>query len=688
METRADNKRSLLIASTAFIIVLLANALPRALADKQSYPFTLTILHTNDLHAHDQSFQDRGKTVGGFARLGHLARQLKKNTPNCLLVDAGDIFQGTPMFTRYQGETEVELLNRMGYDLYTIGNHEFDSGGVNLAKQLSHAKFKVLNCNLDTSALPQLTKIVKESEIVNFGDKERVGFVGVITPDIEALSLNRDGVVLKRNETGQESTAQSDWNRPGLSADATADRTKAGPDAGTKIPATNPSNLSWIEPVRRTVEKLEKQGIDKIILVTHCGVDADKQLAQALPQVDAIIGGHSHTRLASPIIVNHADGSTVTIVQTGSYGRNLGKLKLSFDKEGRVLSTDTRYELLPIDSRVPEDGDLAAYVQKMAEPLKSLRETILCRAEGDFDNFFRSMKNDSALGDLICDAFYEAGQKQAQGTEITFENRGGIRSRIDRGAVNMEKVEELLPFDNHLVFATVSGAQIRRALEHSMSGATAGKFLDVHGLKLAWDPGAEAGKRLVFVLAMKNGDWQPLDDNADYKIAMTDYSFKGGEGYDFSGAKDVHNTECRLNKYFQEYLLEQKTIKPSYGDRIVAVNSEFGRAILTKSAPLPFKGLHFTVYTGSNLGVEAYDRSNSSTISVPLSDPKVVARASSFKNLLETLTEKSCRSKLAKFVVVVAEGYKKNPGFGESAKFRQVCPPLKTDELIKINNLN
>lgn len=660
-ENKAPRKASLLFTGLALVIaVLLANAFPKALADKQDNPFSLTILHTNDLHAHDQTFQDRGKSVGGLARLGHLARLLHKSTPHCLLIDAGDMFQGTPMFTRYQGEVEVALLNAIGYDMYTIGNHEFDSGGVNLAKQLAEAKFKVLNCNLDTTALPQLNKIVRPSEIVSFDPKtglptiaeeqstvraNQVGFVGAITADIESLSLTRDGVNLKK--TGADNDMHSQ---------------------------------AWMAPIRAAVQELTAKGLNKIILVTHCGVEADKQLAENIPDVDAIIGGHSHTRLATPVIIKHADGSSTTIVQTGCYGRNLGKLKLSFDQDGRVIEKDTQYHLLPIDSHVSEDKDLADYIQKMAEPLRSLRETILCKADGDFDNFFRSMKNDSALGDLICDSFFFAGKDE--GTEITFENRGGIRSRIDPGPVSLEKVEELLPFDNHLVFATVTGAQIRRALEHSISGATAGKFLDVHGLKLAWDPGAEPGKRLVFVLAYKNGVWQPLQEAGKYKIAMTDYSFKGGEGYDFSGAQDVHNTECKLNKYFKEYLASLGTIKPICGERIVAVNSTLIKTLAQRQfAQLPpARKPRCAIFTADKLGVEKLEGA-----SLPLADAQRLHKGMSPQALADELAKPAFQAKLKNYTVLLYEGQKREQlNYNESSLLRQVSQPISKEELLAL----
>jgi 2',3'-cyclic-nucleotide 2'-phosphodiesterase (5'-nucleotidase family) len=363
-----------------------------------------------------------------MARLGHLIRELRKENKNVVVADAGDIFQGTPFFTHYLGEIEVAMLNMIGYDFYTVGNHEFDAGAINLATQLGKAKFDILNCNLNADALPQLKKLLKPSVIKTIAG-QKIGFIGAITPDIETLSLNRDGVVLQRGSNEKS------------------------------------RDLNWLSPIKDEVERVANQGVDKIILVTHCGLDVDKILANEIPQIDAIIGGHSHTRLDAPVVIEHQDGSQTLIVQTGSYGRNLGKLDLwlSTSKAWLTLAeTRTISSFILTERDQQKTRTLETTLALKGQPLQNLKDTVLSFASHDFDNNFRAMKTDSALGDLICDSFYEAGL--SDNAEITLENRGGIRSRIEKGAINLEKVEELLPFDNHLVFADVSGERLKKTL--------------------------------------------------------------------------------------------------------------------------------------------------------------------------------------------------------------------------------
>jgi 5'-nucleotidase / UDP-sugar diphosphatase len=567
---------------------LLTVALPQTDAQKTG-TFSLTILHTNDLHSHDQSFSERGKTLGGMARLAHLIRKYRAASPHCLTIDAGDIFQGTPFFTIYKGEVEVEMLNRAGYDLYTIGNHEFDDGGNNLAKQLSKARFDVLSCNLDCQDLPALKAIIKPSE-VKVIDGEKIGFVGAITPDINTLSLSREGAKLK---------------------------------VGTYHSSTAPErNLPWLAPIKEEVDKLTSEGINKIILITHCGTEVDKIIATELPAVDAIIGGHSHTRLDTPIVVEHKDGSHTLIVQTGCYSRNLGKFDLVFDKNGQVDMAETKYKLLKVDEKVPEDKDIKDYLADKEAPLSAMRQTILSTAWADFDNNFRVMKCDSALGDLICDSFALSPEGKAEGTEIALENRGGIRSRIDKGPISLENVEEILPFDNHMIYATITGARLRKELEHSIDSATGGKFFDVYGLKFGWDPQKPKGEKLVFVLAHKNGQWQPLNDKDSFRIAMTDYSFLGGEGFDFTDASAVKQTHQKLNIYFRHYLEQTKRVGPQRPNRIVALSGSAAKGVLSGDFGDSLNGFSrpvVSILTGDNVGV-SFETEDRPSTTVPIED--------------------------------------------------------------------
>lgn len=483
-----------------------------------------------------------------MARIAHLIRSIRRTTPNVLVVDAGDIFQGTPLFTLYKGAVEVELLNRINYDIFTIGNHEFDMGAQNLAAQLKKARFSIISSNLDASALPELAALFKPS-VVKTVDGQKVGFVGAITPDISSLTTHPDGIKVIKSGPG---AADIRW------------REVSGQNHGDQK-----NDRKWIAPIRKEVKDLCQKGINKVILVTHCGLELDRQLAEQIPDVDAIIGGHSHTRLSKPVVIERPGGQPCLIVQAGSYGRDLGKLVLCFDPEGRIK--DSKYGLIRIKPAIPEEEDIKAYLSEQVKPLAPLRNKVAGIAEGDFEKRFWRYPWDSPLGDLICDALADAGTDY--GVTIAFHNRGGVRSRIDRGMITLEKIQEVLPFDNFLVFASVKGSAIKKALEHSVSGHLGARFVDVHGLKFAYDRTKPAGRKITFVLARNpKGDWEELSPEKTYKIAINNFNFNGGEGYDFSGATDIKSTDERLSEVLADYLYKMKRVSPNKPNRIVPVS--------------------------------------------------------------------------------------------------------------------
>ncbi len=556
---------------------------------------TLTILHTNDLHAHDEEFVVDGKTVGGFDRIGYLIKSLREKSPNTLVIDAGDIFQGTPFYKLYQGATEVEFLNQAGYDIYTIGNHEFDNGPDNLAKQLAKAKFAVINANLDTTANPALGKVIKPS-VIKVIDGQKVGFIGAVTPDLSKVSLTLNGVKIKgvNPEDFEEGASHSG-----------------------KIPD------SWMNPIREEVKKLNAQGVNKIILVTHVGVELDKQLAEAIPQVDAIIGGHSHTFLKEPIIVQHPDGSSCVIVQAGCYGRALGDLTLSFDSNGKVILPKVHYDLLDITDRVPKDKAISDYLAQEDKPVIALRKQIVGFANGEFSHKGSRTWWDSPLGDLITDAIAEEGSEY--GADIAFENRGGMRGGIEKGPITKEEVDEILPFENHLIVATVAGSTIWDVLEHSLSGHPGDRFFDEHGLKLAFNQNAPEGHKLVFILAKENGEWKPLNLSGSYRIAVNDYSFGGGEGYNFAQATNIQKTQDLLSDVLLKYLAKHPKITPSAPSRIAPVADNLlseetmdGKRFLVLKSPLPMH--HVVLMAGTAEGVEPM----SDYLPAPLANAEIV----------------------------------------------------------------
>lgn len=513
-----------LVIFGALLLHVTVVAAPEAHA-RPADDFTLIIIHTNDLHSHDEPYRLDGKIVGGAGRIAHVIRQLKEKNKDALVVDAGDIFQGSMLYTHYHGAVEVELLNKLGYDIYTIGNHEFDDGPENLGAQLKNAKFDVVNANMDASKVAELEKVIKLSVVKKVGG-QKIGFVGAITPDLETLANKLAPVKLKAKGS------------------------------------------NWTDPIKAEVEKLKSEGVDKIVMVTHVGLNMERNLAKAIPDVDVIIGGHSHTRLTKPVIEHHADGTTTTIVQTGCYGRSVGCLKVTFDDKGVVEPKKTAYRLTDLDANIAEDADLTKYVAEMAKPLPEDRHMVIATCSKTFPR--KNLLSDSAIGDLVCDALVDSGKEY--GVTVAMHNRGGIRGNLQEGPLTNADIQQIFPFDNFVVFATVNGATLKRALEHSIAEGLGGRFLDVAGLKFAYDTKRKPGEKLIFVMVKDlKGNWAAIEDTGKYKIAMNHYNFDGGEGYDFSGAENVTTTKMRMSELMCSYLAKVKNVAPLPPDRIVAV---------------------------------------------------------------------------------------------------------------------
>ena len=249
----------------------------------------ITILHTNDVHSHLEAFSSNHSKYpnrGGAARRYAYINMVKKENPNTLVLDAGDAFQGTPYFNYYGGELEYKLMSKMGYHASTIGNHEFDNGIENIAAQLEHANFKLLNSNYNLKNTI-LDGMVKPYEIYEL-DGIKIGVFG--------LGIELDGLVSKKLYK------ETQYNDP----------------------------VEVTKSIVRTL-KDEKQ-CDLVICLSHLGYNysgqkiCDLKLAQQTRNIDLIIGGHTHTFLEKPTRIENLDFKTVLVNQVGWAGLNMGRI--------------------------------------------------------------------------------------------------------------------------------------------------------------------------------------------------------------------------------------------------------------------------------------------------------------------------------------------------------------------------
>lgn len=274
----------------------------------QSTATKITILHTNDVHSHIEAFgpnEGRNANKGGVARRASLVETLRNENPNTLLLDAGDIFQGTPYFNFYGGELEFKLMSKLKYDVATIGNHDFDNGINGLYAQLPHAKFDFISANYDFTNTVMDTHVKPYKTFVKDGIKIGVFGLGIELQGLVNKATYKETVYLDPIEIAQD-----------------------------------------MSRILKTEE-----ACDLIICLSHLGYEykkapskiSDIKLAKATQDIDLIIGGHTHTFLDKPTVETNAVGKSVLVNQVGCYGLYLGKIDFYFDaKKLKAIESDTQ----------------------------------------------------------------------------------------------------------------------------------------------------------------------------------------------------------------------------------------------------------------------------------------------------------------------------------------------------------
>ncbi|WP_085307855.1 bifunctional metallophosphatase/5'-nucleotidase [Planktotalea arctica] len=494
--------------------------------------YSLTILHTNDFHARFEPISKydsgcgeednaEGKCFGGSARLVTALAEARARSNNSILVDGGDQFQGTLFYTYYKGKLAAEMMNKMGYDAMTVGNHEFDDGPEVLRGFMDAVNFPVLMSNADVSREELLADTLMKSTIIERGG-EKLGLIGLTPHDTHELA-----------------------------------------SPGPNITFSDP-----VAAVQGEVDKLTEMGVNKIIVLSHSGFAVDKKVAAQTTGVDVIVGGHSNTLLSNtqeravdvyPVMV----GNTA-IVQAYAYGKFLGELNVSFNDAGEI--TQAVGEPIIMDGAVAEDSDTKARITEAAAPLEEIRNKVVANAasaiEGD-RAVCRVME--CPMGNLVADAML--ARVKDQGVEVAIANSGGLRASIDGGDVTMGEVLTVLPFQNTLSTFRVSGEVLVAALENGVSQIeeVKGRFPQVAGISFTVDPAAEVGARVSNVMV----GGAPIDPAKVYGVVSNNYVRNGGDGYKmFRDASDAYDFGPDLADVTAEYLAEQGPYTPYTDGRI------------------------------------------------------------------------------------------------------------------------
>lgn len=483
---------------------------PSSTEDKGS-SIKLTILHTGDIHGAmlpSETRDNDGNLVsrGGESYVSSVISQARsESADNCLLLDAGDIAQGSSLSDASRGASMVEIMNREGYDASTVGNHDLEWGIKPLQDMTSRSSFPFLAANLSEVGSGQLLPGV-QPYIIKELNGLKVGIVGVTTPEILDIT----------------------------SSDEVKDLSISSPE----------------EVLRKTIPQMKREGADVIVVLSHNGLSRDKEIASKVKGIDVIVGGHSHLETEKPLKV----GDTV-IVQAGCKGMKVGRLDIEIDPSTKKMLGVSGKLLLVDQTRVAPDPEISSVIEKYRNLLDSDLSESLGEARVDLTN---SNKRESNMGDFLTDIM-----RKRTGADFAMLNSGGIRSNIFAGKISGSDIYNAVPFANRLVTVNLTGSDLKALMEQSAGQDT--EVLQVSGMKVVMDSSRPGGERVVSV---QTEDGKPLDPDKVYSVATIDYlARRGGHFQIFKNSQNLRYDDSMFDVVKQS-IKALGTIDPVISGRI------------------------------------------------------------------------------------------------------------------------
>ncbi len=533
---------SMLAISLAWVAVAHGAAKPKPVP--QNRITDIHLLGVNDFHGNlEPPRQVDGRTVGGAAYLASYLNEYEADNPKrTITVHAGDLVGATPLISSYfHDEPTIYAANLMGFDVGTLGNHEFDEGGEEMLRLINGGQ-------RDDG---KQFKDGPDGTPVNTSDPN---FPGADFPYVAANTVYKDSgrtvlppyQVVKRQDIKVGFIGVTTLETPRI----------VTPDAVAPFRYLDISNT-----VNRYARRLEAQGVESIVVLAHAGgiqtsaqeatgeiIDETSQMSDA---VDVVVAGHTHTMLN-----NTVDGKLV--VEAFSYGTAFDAVNMRVDRKTKDVLSASADIVTTYDDAVAPDPVVARLVSDYRTRISPISERVVGTAS---QNLTRTQDSDgeSALGDLIADA-----QRDFAGTDLAFMNPGGIRADIASGPVTFGDLFAVQPFDNQVVRMELTGDQIYRLLEQQFE---VNRILQVSGLEYSYDASKPAGQRITS--ATVNGS--PLDRNATYTVAANSFLATGGDG--FTVLKEGQNQQSLGNDAdaLEEYIsgLAQPFGPPAdFGSRI------------------------------------------------------------------------------------------------------------------------
>ena len=555
-------------AGAATALTAVSVGAPAAFAEETNCFFgdkaDVTILYTNDVH----TYIDNKSPKPTYAAIAALKKSIEDTGRDVLLVDAGDHIQGTAYGSMDDGATIIELMNEAGYDLATPGNHEFDYGMARAKAVLREADFPYVSCNwVDLRTGFNVLPSVK----FFFVGGRKIAFVGVTTPE----TFTKSTPAYFMND------AQTKYIYDIL-----------GGEDGQKL----------YDAVQKAIDKAEFWGADTIIGLGHLGVDpssspwTSEEVIAHTHGFTAFIDGHSHTVMANKQVTD-ASGKAVTLTQTGSYFKNIGKMTVGADGTITTELIDT-YEGLDAAVAATASNWISAVDDMLGEEI----------AVGDTKFYIndpatgkrRIRSGETNLGDFVADGIYTYfNEIEELHCDIAIMNGGGIRTDVEAGPWSFKTCKTVSPFGNVACLMSVTGQQIQDALEFGARFAGAegkenGGFLQVAGARYTIHPmipntvqtndknvwtGSATIPRVsnVEIYDKTTGTYQPLDPNATYALAGMNYTLRNlGDGFAmFDGANLI-----------KDYVSEDYLVMSSYAAMFGGVDANGLPHLASANSPL------------------------------------------------------------------------------------------------------
>lgn len=536
---------------------------------------SLTIIHVNDTHSHlvaeNFDFDVSGLglsttlsdgsplsevevTYGGYPMVTTLFRNEETRNRNVIKLHAGDSITGTTFYSLFKGEADAAVMNRICFDAFTMGNHEFDDGDAGLANFLDFVNSS--GCNtpaLGANIVPASSSALQGGYLQPYAIVERDGI------DIGIIGIN---IAQKTKISSQ-------------------------PDEGTEF-------LAEVATAQENIDELTALGVEHIVVLSHFGYGNEVAMAEALSGVDVVVGGDSHTLLGDetftdllgfnvggeyPTVVTNADGDTACVVQAWEYTHLIGKLDVLFedgkvtscsgsplmpisdtfayedaDDTDRVLTGADKQAVLdaltgedeirftapdPVSAQIVadyqalEEGELDSVIGVAAEDF--CLERIPGEGRSSIDGCLEATYNQgSDITHLVMQSFLDA----AGAADFVIQNAGGVRADLPAGDITFRDVLTILPFANTIVFGEMTGAQVATVLEQAMdnwvdNGGSTGSFPYALGLRYNVDASAPSGSRIteIEVNSRLAGEWTAIDPAATYVVATNSFTAGGRDGY-------------------------------------------------------------------------------------------------------------------------------------------------------------